>query len=127
MFFDRPTDGLRRVAKRSIHTTGRHPGYSISSAAPFLQVQLRSERISLPSAAGHATSGPKTGSTTLSATPSSRISPTAKRSAVTPSKAAKPITITSCLTPGIVAHLTERQQTWFNFSQGVELPDPGKY
>ena len=28
---------------------------------------------------------------------------------------------------GIVAHLTERQQTWFNFSQGVELPDPGKY
>jgi iron complex outermembrane receptor protein len=26
-----------------------------------------------------------------------------------------------------VAHLTERQQTWFNFSQGVELPDPGKY
>ncbi|MQK22189.1 TonB-dependent receptor, partial [Escherichia coli] len=28
---------------------------------------------------------------------------------------------------GIVAHLTDRQQTWFNFSQGVELPDPGKY
>lgn len=26
-----------------------------------------------------------------------------------------------------MAHLTERQQTWFNFSQGVELPDPGKY
>ena len=23
--------------------------------------------------------------------------------------------------------ITERQQTWFNFSQGVELPDPGKY
>lgn len=28
---------------------------------------------------------------------------------------------------GILAHLTERQQAWFNFSQGVELPDPGKY
>ncbi|RLM28154.1 ligand-gated channel protein [Brenneria alni] len=28
---------------------------------------------------------------------------------------------------GILAHLTEKQQTWFNFSQGVELPDPGKY
>ncbi len=28
---------------------------------------------------------------------------------------------------GIVAHITERQQTRFNFSQGVELPDPGKY
>ncbi|SQI26372.1 Aerobactin siderophore ferric receptor protein IutA [Salmonella enterica subsp. arizonae] len=24
-------------------------------------------------------------------------------------------------------HITERQQAWFNFSQGVELPDPGKY
>lgn len=28
---------------------------------------------------------------------------------------------------GILMHLTERQQTWLNFSQGVELPDPGKY
>ena len=28
---------------------------------------------------------------------------------------------------GILMHLTERQQTWFNFSQGVQLPDPGKY
>lgn len=28
---------------------------------------------------------------------------------------------------GILAHLTERQQLWLNFSQGVELPDPGKY
>ena len=26
-----------------------------------------------------------------------------------------------------MVHLTERQQAWFNFSQGVELPDPGKY
>ncbi|WP_163447320.1 hypothetical protein, partial [Escherichia coli] len=26
-----------------------------------------------------------------------------------------------------LAHLTERQQTWFNFSQGFEIPDPGKY
>ena len=24
-------------------------------------------------------------------------------------------------------HITERQQAWLNFSQGVELPDPGKY
>lgn len=22
-------------------------------------------------------------------------------------------------------HITERQQAWFNFSQGVALPDPG--
>lgn len=28
---------------------------------------------------------------------------------------------------GVLMHLTERQQTWLNFSQGVELPDPGKY
>lgn len=28
---------------------------------------------------------------------------------------------------GLLIHLTERQQAWFNFSQGVELPDPGKY
>lgn len=28
---------------------------------------------------------------------------------------------------GILAHLTEKQQAWFNFSQGIELPDPGKY
>ena len=28
---------------------------------------------------------------------------------------------------GLLVHLTERQQAWFNFSQGVELPDPGKY
>src|SRR5690606_36520745 len=28
---------------------------------------------------------------------------------------------------GLLAHLTDRQQAWFNFSQGVELPDPGKY
>lgn len=28
---------------------------------------------------------------------------------------------------GILMHITEQQQTWLNFSQGVELPDPGKY
>ncbi|MBH2730007.1 TonB-dependent siderophore receptor [Serratia marcescens] len=28
---------------------------------------------------------------------------------------------------GLLAHLTDRQQTWFNFSQGFEIPDPGKY
>lgn len=28
---------------------------------------------------------------------------------------------------GLLAHLTERQQTWFNFSQGFEIPDLAKY
>src|SRR5690606_5736827 len=28
---------------------------------------------------------------------------------------------------GLLAHLTERQQTWVNFSQGYEIPDPGTY
>ncbi|MDR0219633.1 MAG: TonB-dependent siderophore receptor [Enterobacteriaceae bacterium] len=28
---------------------------------------------------------------------------------------------------GILANLTERQQAWFNFSQGFDLPDVGKY
>ncbi|MCV5216786.1 TonB-dependent siderophore receptor, partial [Escherichia coli] len=28
---------------------------------------------------------------------------------------------------GLLMHITERQQAWINFSQGVELPDPGKY
>lgn len=28
---------------------------------------------------------------------------------------------------GLLAHLTEHQQTWFNFSQGFEIPDLAKY
>jgi len=28
---------------------------------------------------------------------------------------------------GLLAHLTERQQLWFNFSQGFEIPDLAKY
>lgn len=28
---------------------------------------------------------------------------------------------------GLLMHITERQQAWLNFSQGVKLPDPGKY
>ncbi|AVJ16403.1 TonB-dependent siderophore receptor [Serratia sp. MYb239] len=28
---------------------------------------------------------------------------------------------------GLLAHLTERQQLWFNFSQGFEIPDIAKY
>ncbi len=28
---------------------------------------------------------------------------------------------------GLLAHLTESQQTWFNFSQGFEIPDLAKY
>ncbi|WP_342221749.1 TonB-dependent siderophore receptor [Candidatus Fukatsuia endosymbiont of Tuberolachnus salignus] len=28
---------------------------------------------------------------------------------------------------GLLAHLTEQQQTWFNFSQGFEIPDLAKY
>jgi iron complex outermembrane receptor protein len=28
---------------------------------------------------------------------------------------------------GILGHLTDRQQLWFNFSQGFEIPDLAKY
>lgn len=31
------------------------------------------------------------------------------------------------LNAGLLAHLTERQQAWFNFSQGFEIPDLAKY
>ena len=100
MFFDLPqsmaSGGLHN---ESIYTTGRYPGYSISNVAPFLQSSYDLNDIFTVSG-GYATSGPKTGSTTLSATPSSRISPTAKRAPPTPSKAAKPIMTISCLTPG---------------------------
>ncbi len=127
MFFDlgqsMSSGGLNNQA---IYTTGRYPGYSITNLAPFLQSSYDLNDIFTIS------SGVRYQWT------ENRVDDFvgyAQQQDVASGKVSSADTIPGGKTDydnflfnaGIVAHITDRQQTWFNFSQGVELPDPGKY
>lgn len=127
MFFDlnrsMSSGGLNNQA---IYTTGRYPGYSITNLAPFLQssydlndiftlsggVRYQWTENRVDDFVGYAQQQDVAGG---------------KVSSADAIPGGKTDYDNFLFNAGIVAHLTDRQQTWFNFSQGVELPDPGKY
>ncbi len=123
MFFDlAKANASGGLNNQSIHITGRYPGYSITSLAPFLQSSDDiNERFAL---SGGAIGGRKTKPMILSAIANSQGLQTARPAPPTPFLAAYDNTLFNA---DLWMHITERQQAWFNFSRGVKLPDPGKY
>ena len=127
MFFDLPqsmaSGGLHN---ESIYTTGRYPGYSISNVAPFLQSSYDLNDIFTVSGGVRYQWTENRVDDFVGYAQQQDIANGKARSADA-IKGGKTDYDNFLFNAGIVAHLTERQQTWFNFSQGVELPDPGKY
>ncbi|ROP62606.1 iron complex outermembrane receptor protein [Enterobacter sp. BIGb0383] len=127
MFFDlAKSSASGGLNNQSIYTIGRYPGYDITNMAAFLQssydindiftlgggVRYQYTRNSVEDFVGYA-----------------------QQRAIANGTARSADTIPGGSTDydnflfnaGVLMHLTDRQQTWFNFTQGVELPDPGKY
>lgn len=127
MFFDldkaSASGGLNN---KSIYTTGRYPGYDITNLAAFLQSSYDlNDLFTLSGGVRYQYTENKIDD----------FIGYAQQQAIAAGKATSADAIPGGSTDydnflfnaGLLMHLTERQQTWFNFSQGVELPDPGKY
>lgn len=127
MFFDlQQSLASGGLHNESIYTTGRYPGYSISNVAPFLQSSYDLNDIFTLSGGVRYQWTENRVDDFVGYAQQQDIANGKARSADA-IKGGKTDYDNFLFNAGIVAHLTERQQTWFNFSQGVELPDPGKY
>ncbi len=110
----------------SIYTTGRYPGYSITNLAPFLQSSYDLNDIfTLSGGVRYQWTENRVDDFVGYAQQQDVASGKVNSADAIPG--GKTDYDNFLFNAGIVAHLTDRQQTWFNFSQGVELPDPGKY
>ena len=127
MFFDlgqsMSSGGLNNQA---IFTTGRYPGYSITNLAPFLQSSYDLNDIFTISG-GVRYQWTENRVDDFVGYAQQQDVASGKVSSADAIPGGKTDYDNFLFNAGIVAHLTDRQQTWFNFSQGVELPDPGKY
>ena len=111
---------------RTAYTTGRYPGYSITNFAPFLQNSYDINDIFTLSAGVRYQWTENRVDDFVGYAQQQGIATGLANSADT-IPGGKTDYDNFLFNAGILAHLTDRQQTWFNFSQGVELPDPGKY
>jgi iron complex outermembrane receptor protein len=107
------------------YNVGRYPGYSITNFAPFLQTSYDISAITLSGGVRYQYT-------------ENRVDDFigyAQQQAIATGKATSADAVPGGKTDynnllfnaGILGHLTDRQQLWFNFSQGFELPDLAKY
>lgn len=107
------------------YNVGRYPGYSITNLAPFLQTSYDISAITLSGGVRYQYT-------------ENRVDDFigyAQQQAIATGKATSADAVPGGKTDynnllfnaGILGHLTERQQLWFNFSQGFEIPDLAKY
>lgn len=127
MFFDlAKANASGGLNNQSLYTTGRYPGYDITNLAAFLQSSYDINDIfTLSGGVRYQYTENKV----------EDFVGYSQQQAIAKGSATSADTIPGGSTDydnllynaGILMHITERQQAWFNFSQGVELPDPGKY
>jgi iron complex outermembrane receptor protein len=107
------------------YNVGRYPGYSITNLAPFLQTSYDISAITLSGGVRYQYT-------------ENRVDDFigyAQQQAIATGKATSADAVPGGKTDynnllfnaGILGHLTDRQQLWFNFSQGFEIPDLAKY
>jgi len=107
------------------YNVGRYPGYSITNVAPFLQSSYDIAAITLSGGVRYQYTENKV----------EDFIGYAQQQAIASGKATSADAVPGgkkdynnlLFNAGILGHLTERQQLWFNFSQGFELPDLAKY
>ncbi len=127
MFFDlgqsAASGGLNN---QSIYTTGRYPGYDITNLATFLQSSYDiNETFTLSGGVRYQYTENKVDDFVGYAQQQAIANGTARSADPIPGGSTDYDNF--LYNAGILMHITARQQAWFNFSQGVELPDPGKY
>lgn len=111
---------------RTAYTTGRYPSYSITNFAPFLQSSYDiNEIFTLSGGVRYQWTENRVDDFVGYAQQQGIANGLASSADVIPG--GKTDYDNVLFNAGLLAHLTGRQQAWLNFSQGVELPDPGKY
>lgn len=127
MFFDlAKANASGGLDNQQIYKTGRYPGYDITNFATFLQSDYDfNDTFTFSGGARYQYTRNKVDD----------FIGYSQQQAIAAGKASSADAIPGGSTDydnllfnaGVLMHLTERQQSWLNFSQGVELPDPGKY
>ena len=103
----------------------RYPGYSITNLAPFLQTSYDISAITLSGGVRYQYTENKVDDF-IGYTQQQAIA-TGRATSADAVPGGKTDYNNLLFNAGILGHLTERQQLWFNFSQGFEIPDLAKY
>lgn len=104
---------------------GRYPGYSITNFAPFLQTSYDISAITLSGGVRYQYTENRVDDFVGYA--QQQAIATGKATSADAVPGGKTDYNNLLFNAGILGHLTDRQQLWFNFSQGFELPDLAKY
>ncbi len=107
------------------YNVGRYPGYSITNLAPFLQSSYDFSAITLSGGVRYQYTENKVDDF-IGYAQQQGIA-TGKATSADAVPGGKTDYNNLLFNAGILGHLTERQQLWFNFSQGFEIPDLAKY
>ncbi|WP_455818181.1 TonB-dependent siderophore receptor [Pseudomonas cerasi] len=107
------------------YNVGRYPGYSITNLAPFLQSSYDYDAITLSGGVRYQYTKNKVDDFVGYAQQQAIATGRATSADAVPGGST---TYNNLLfNAGILGRITERQQVWFNFSQGFEIPDLAKY
>ena len=107
------------------YNVGRYPGYSITNLAPFLQTSYDFSAITLSGGVRYQYTENRVDDFVGYAQQQAIATGRATSADAVPG--GKTDYNNLLFNAGILGHLTERQQLWFNFSQGFEIPDLAKY
>ncbi|WP_238083435.1 MULTISPECIES: TonB-dependent siderophore receptor [Pseudescherichia] len=107
------------------YNVGRYPGYSITNLAPFLQTSYDISAITLSGGVRYQYTENRVDDFIGYAQQQGIATGRATSADAVPG--GKTDYNNLLFNAGILGHLTERQQLWFNFSQGFEIPDLAKY
>ncbi|WP_318388480.1 TonB-dependent siderophore receptor, partial [Enterobacter sp.] len=107
------------------YNVGRYPGYSITNLAPFLQTSYDFSAITLSGGVRYQYTENRVDDF-IGYAQQQGIA-TGKATSADAVPGGKTDYNNLLFNAGILGHLTERQQLWFNFSQGFEIPDLAKY
>lgn len=110
---------------KNAYNVGRYPGYSITNLAPFLQSSYDIDTITLSGGVRYQYTKNKVDDFVGYAQQQAIASGQASSADAVPGGSTDYNNL--LFNAGILGRLTERQQLWFNFSQGFEIPDLAKY
>ena len=107
------------------YNVGRYPGYSITNLAPFLQSSYDIDAITLSGGVRYQYTKNKVDDFVGYAQQQAIATGRATSADAVPGGSTSYNNL--LFNAGILGRITERQQVWFNFSQGFEIPDLAKY
>lgn len=110
---------------KNAYNVGRYPGYSITNLAPFLQSSYDIDAITLSGGVRYQYTKNKVDDFVGYAQQQAIATGQASSADAVPGGSTDYNNL--LFNAGILGRLTERQQLWFNFSQGFEIPDLAKY